>query len=267
MGGISTTILCILKFYHIHTSIKKIIIIFILLLLAAISPNLFMAAQAGVASFSQLVLWFLFPSVALLVLVIIIAKYLKYKDVTQLAFNGLLAGSLATIALEIFRETGFRLGAMPGDLPRLMGVLMLNQFATGPDIWSDLAGWAYHFWNGAIFGLIFSLLLGKPKIWQGILYGLLIGLVFMISPVVKSLGIGLFGVDFKDGYQFALTVTIAHAAFGLCLSLLLMKWNKGFRVIWRRFKTKNIKKQSEVTTQYKSPLPTSRRSLKGQSFN
>ena len=267
MGGISTTILCILKFYDMRTSIKKLIILFILLLLAAISPNLFMAAQAGVASFSQLVLWFLFPSVALLVLVIIIAKYLKYRDVTQLALNGLLAGSLATIALEIFRETGFRLGAMPGDLPRLMGVLMLNQFATGPDIWSDLAGWAYHFWNGAIFGLIFSLLLGKPKIWQGILYGLLIGIVFMISPVVKSLGIGLFGVDFKDGYQFALTVTIAHAAFGLCLSLLLMKWNKGFSVIWKRFETQNIKKQSEVTTQYKSPLPTSGRSLKGQSFN
>jgi len=249
-----------------RTSIKKLIIIFILLLLAAISPNLFMAAQAGVAPFSQLVLWFLFPSVALLVLVIIIAKYSKYKDVTQLALNGLLAGSFATIALEIFRETGFRLGAMPGDLPRLMGVLMLNQFATGPDIWSDLAGWAYHFWNGAIFGLIFSLLLGKPKIWQGILYGLLIGLVFMISPVVKSLGIGVFGLQFKNGYQFASTVTIAHAAFGLVLSLILKKRNNEFSVIWKRFETKNIKKQSEVTPQYKSPLPTSGRSFTGQNF-
>ena len=84
--------------------------------------------------------------------------------------------------LEIFRESGFRLGTIPGDLPRLMGVLMLNQFASGPDMWSDLAGWVYHFWNGAMFGLIFSLLFGQGKLWQGLLFGLLIGIGFMISP-------------------------------------------------------------------------------------
>lgn len=216
---------------------KKLLITFILLGLAAILPNLFPAAQAGMASFPSLITKFLFPSVALILFVIIISKFLKYTDVFRLALNGILAGIIATIALEIFRESGFRLGMMPGDLPRLMGVLILNQFATGPDIWSDLAGWTYHFWNGAAFGLIFSLLLGQSKIWHGLLYGLLISLGFMISPVVKSLGIGLVGVDFKDGYQFALTVTIAHAAFGLTLSFLLKKWNKGIPNIWVRWKT------------------------------
>ncbi len=155
-----------------------------------------------------------------------------------MAINGILAGILSTISLEIFREIGFRLGAMPGDLPRLMGVLMLNQFASGPDIKSDLAGWTYHFWNGAAFGLIFSLLFGQSKLWLGLFYGLLIGVVFMISPVVKSLGIGFFGIGFKSGYQFALTVTIAHAAFGLALSFLLIKWNKGIPNIWKRWRSK-----------------------------
>jgi hypothetical protein len=197
---------------------KKLLITFILLVLASISPNLFPAAQAGMASFPSLITKFLFPSAALIFFVIIISNFLKYTDVLHLAINGILAGIIATVALEIFRESGFRLEMMPGDLPRLMGVLILNQFASGPDIWSDLAGWFYHFWNGAVFGLIFSLLLGQSKIWQGLVYGLLIGTGFMISPVVKSLGIGLFGVDFKDGYQFALTVTISHAAFGLVLS-------------------------------------------------
>ena len=217
---------------------KKLIITLILLALAAISPNLFPVAQAGMSSFPSLIVQFLFPSVALIVLLIIISKKLKYKDVTRLAINGIAAGIISTIALEIFRESGFRLGAMPGDLPRLMGVLMLNQFASGPDGWSDLAGWLYHFWNGAMFGLIFSLLFGQGKLWQGLLFGLLIGIGFMISPVVKSLGIGLFGIDFKDGYQFAVTVTVAHAAFGLVLSFLLMKWNKGIPNIWMRRKNK-----------------------------
>ena len=227
-----------------NIQLKKLLITFILLALAAISPNLFIAAQAGMAPFSELVIQFLIPTVPLIVIVIIISKALKFADITRLAINGILAGIISTIALEIFRETGFRLDTMPGDLPRLMGVLMLNQFATGPDIWSDLAGWAYHFWNGAAFGLIFSLLLGQSKIWHGLVYGLLIGVVFMISPVVKSLGIGLFGLDFKDGYQFALTVTLAHAAFGICLSLLLIKWNKGLPAIWRRWKAGRSKNEN-----------------------
>jgi hypothetical protein len=95
----------------------------------------------------------------------------------------------------------------------------------------------FSFWNDASFGLIFSLLLGQSKLWQGLLYGLLIGLGFMISPVVKSLGIGLFGKDFKDGYQFLLTGTIAHAAFGLTLSFLLIMWNKGVPNIWVRWQS------------------------------
>ena len=75
-------------------------------------------------------------------------------------------------------------------------------------------------------------------IWQGLIYGLLIGVVFMISPVVKSLGIGLFGVEFKNGYQFAITVTIAHAAFGVGLSTLLSRWNKGIPTILVRLRNK-----------------------------
>ena len=215
----------------------KILLILILLFLSSISPNLFVIAQAGLAKFSSLTIKFLIPSIALILVIIFISKILRYPEFVRLAVNGIIAGLISTIALEIFRETGFRLGTMPGELPRLMGVLMLNQFASGPDIWSDLAGWAYHFWNGASFGIILSLLLGQTKAWQGILYGFLIGVGFMISPVVKSLGIGVFGLEFKNGFEFATTVTIAHIAFGFTLSLLLKRLNKGISPIWSRFKT------------------------------
>src|SRR5260370_8804552 len=68
---------------------------------------------------------------------------------------GLGAGAVATVALEAIRLPGFWLGFMPGNLPRLMGVLFLDQFAAGPTLGSAVAGWAYHFWNGASFGLIY----------------------------------------------------------------------------------------------------------------
>ncbi len=217
-----------------NIQIKKAILIFILLFLSGVSPNLFVMAQAGMAQLSSLAIVFLIPAIAFIIITIIISPILGYADIVRLTVNGIIAGLIATIALEIFRESGFRLGTMPGQLPRLMGVLILNQFASGPDIGSDIAGWAYHFWNGAAFGIIFSLLLGQSKTWQGIFYGVIIGIAFMLSPVVKSLGIGKFGFEFKNGYEFATTVTIAHIAYGFVLSLLLIRLNKGLPNIWVR---------------------------------
>jgi len=55
--------------------------------------------------------------------------------------------------------------------------------------------------------------------WWAIPYGILLGVGFLLSPVVQSLGIGLFGVDF--GWHFAATVLTAHLAFGTALAALL----------------------------------------------
>ncbi len=215
-------------------SVIKSLLFSILFVLAGISPNLFVLAQAGIARFSTLAVYLLIPSVILIAIVIALLAILRYTVISRLAVNGIIAGLISTVALEIFREGGFRLGMMPGDLPRLMGVLILNQLALGPDKWSDLTGWAYHFWNGAAFGILFSLVLGQSKTWQGILYGLLIGIGFMASPVIKSLGIGLFGLEFKNGYEFATTVTIAHIAYGFTLSLILSRLNNKIPNILRR---------------------------------
>lgn len=205
----------------------KLIITIIVLFLAAISPNLFPYAETGAADLSSLALKYLIPSAALIFIIIAITWFLKYNNLKKQIINGIVAGLIATIALEIVREIGFRLGGMPGDLPKLMGVLLLNRFADGPDTWSNIAGWSYHFWNGACFGIIFSLLFGRSNTAWGIVYGLVLGIGFMISPVTRTLGIGAFGFQFKDGYQFLITVTLAHAAFGALLGFLIYKMNKG----------------------------------------
>lgn len=210
-------------------TINSIIVTVIFLLLAGIAPNLFVMAQAGIASMHFLAIYVLVPSVALTFLTIIIARKIGCNLPAKLATNGIVAGIFATIALEIIREIGFRLGWMPGDLPKLMGVLIMDQFSSGPDTWSNLAGWAYHFWNGAAFGIILSLLVGQPKLWHGLIYGTIIGIVFMISPVVIALGIGKFGLEFKEGYQFAVTATLAHVAFGAALAIILRARNKALR--------------------------------------
>jgi hypothetical protein len=129
---------------------------------------------------------------------------------------------MATVGLEVVREIGFRLGGMPGELPQLMGVLLLDRFSLGPTLLSNLAGWGYHFLNGASFGIIFTLLFSRVSWWYGLIYGVLIGIIFMASPAVVALGVGRFGVEF--GWGFSFTVTLAHLAFGTILGLLAQRW-------------------------------------------
>ena len=214
----------------------KLIITIVVLFLAAISPNLFPYAQTGAADFSSLALKYLIPSAALIFIIIGMTHFLKYKNLKKQIVNGIVAGLVATIALEIVREIGYRNGGMPGDLPKLMGVMLLNQFADGPDTWSNIAGWAYHFWNGACFGIIFSLLFGRSNTAWGIVYGVVLGIGFMISPVTRALGIGAFGLQFNDGYQFIITVTLAHIAFGALLGLIIHKMNKGLPNLIKRLR-------------------------------
>lgn len=209
----------------------------IVLLLSAIAPNLFPIAEAGMGNLTSMAIKYFIPSAVLTLLMMFITYLFRYEDLGDQIRNGIIAGLLGTVGLEIIREIGFNLGGMPGDLPKLIGVLLLDRFASGPSIGSNIAGWAYHFWTGAAFGIIFSLLMGHAKIWMGIVYGFLLGLGFMLSPVPIALGIGRMGLEFKDGYQFMLTVTLAHVAFGAILGWYLYKKNKGLSNIIRRINT------------------------------
>lgn len=206
---------------------KKLVLVIIVLILAGIAPNLFPYAETGNATLSSLAIKYLIPSAVLIWILIGFTYLIKYKNLSKQIFNGIVAGLVATIALEIVREIGYRLGGMPDDLPKLLSVLLLNRFADVPYAWSNIAGWSYHFWNGACFGIIFSLFFGRAKTAWDIVYGVALGIVFMVSPVTRALGIGYFGLQSNDGYQFIVTVTLAHIAYGALLGFLIYKMNKG----------------------------------------
>jgi hypothetical protein len=200
---------------------KRMLSILVLLGAASVAPLIFPAVESGHGSMDVLALYALLPSIA--VLFALIGLFYRFeRDLARVAAVGLGAGAIATLGLEAVRIAGYRLGFMPGKLPRLMGVLLLNQFATGPTLASDVVGWAYHFWNGASFGLIYVLLVGTRRRWAGIVFGVLIGFGFMLSPVVSSLGVGFLGLSFSKG--FPITVTLAHAAFGAILAWLAARW-------------------------------------------
>lgn len=193
----------------------------ILIAIAAVAPTAFPASLAGYGTLHNLTFSAILPAAALLVLAWVFLRMAPFAELAVSIRNGAVAGAAATIALEVVRYSGFRMGFMPGNLPELMGVLLFDRFALGPTTASTLAGFAYHFWNGACFGIVFALGRFRLPAWWAIPYGIAVGVGFLISPVVQGLGVGLFGVNF--GWHFAATVLAAHMAFGMALALLLSR--------------------------------------------
>ncbi len=190
-----------------------------LVMAAAAAPTAFPLSQIGVGSLHTLGLELVLPAALFLPGAFFALWISGHREVARLMLRGATAGAVATFALEAIRYPGFKLGSMPGNLPELMRVLLLDRFALGPSIASTLAGFGYHFWNGACFGIIFALLKGRLSRWWAVPYALAIGIGFLVSPVVQALGVGLFGKDF--GWHFAATVLTAHAAFGATLGHLI----------------------------------------------
>ena len=215
--------------------IEKFLLTLGALAIAGIATNLFVTAQAGYAKFSALALYVLIPSLIVTAVLILFTHFRGHHDLIRQILVGLIAGIIGTVGLEIIRHSGFLLGGMPGELPKLMGVLMVDRFALGPNVLSNLAGWGYHFWNGAAFGIIYSLLLGKGKIWIGTIYGFIVGIGFMASPAAMALGVGRFGVDF--GWEFPVTVTLAHIVFGAILGFYVSRKSVSAQNIIERVRT------------------------------
>lgn len=191
--------------------------------LAGIAPNIFPVAQAGIAKMSVLGAAVLLPSLILLAGAVVAARARGHHTLVRRVLVGAAAGIVATVGLEIVRIVSFRLGGMPGDLPRLMGVLLTDRFMFGPSTLSDVLGWAYHFWNGAVFGLIFAVLLGRRPVSWHIGYGVLVGVGFLASPAVTSMGIGSFGLGMPS---MPVSVILAHAAYGWTLGVFHLRWSR-----------------------------------------
>ncbi|HKK08397.1 MAG TPA: hypothetical protein VKA44_05875 [Gemmatimonadota bacterium] len=188
---------------------------------AGVPPNLFWIAQAGYAKLSQLAIAALIPSVIVLVAVAVQAALRGQRRLLNRLLAGGAAGLVATAGLEAVRIAGFHLGWMPGSMPKLLGVLLLDRFMLGPSALSNVLGWAYHAWNGVCFGIVFTVLLGRKPLGWALAFGELVGVGFLVSPAVRALGVGFFALDMP---LMIVTVLVAHLAFGLLLGLLSRRW-------------------------------------------
>lgn len=209
-------------------SVGELVLTALALIPAAVGPNvLVVALTPGMPGMPVLVRWALLPSLVLLVAVWGIASARGYGRLTNRICTGLWVGFATTAALDLFRLPSFLLGLLPGNMPRMFGVLILDTMATGPTPLSDLVGGLYHYWVSATFGLTYALIMGRTRWWGGLIWGLIIEIGMMTTPpMVVAMDTGYFGLKLGRGLLNGVFIgsLIPHISYGIALGLLLERY-------------------------------------------
>lgn len=205
-------------------AVTEFLLTLIALLCVAVGPNILVVALTpGMPEMHLLTRYALIPSLVVLAAIGLISRWLGWRCLTNRLWTGMWVGAVTTGVLDAVRLTGFSLGLMPGNMPRMFGVLILNTMATGPTVGSDIIGYLYHYWVGACFGLTLTLLFGKVRWWAGPVWALVIEVGMMTTPpMVVAMDTGYFG--FKSGSGLFITSLVAHVAYGVFLGVLIEKY-------------------------------------------
>jgi len=185
------------------------------------------------------------PSVIVIFAIGILARS-KFPRLVNRLFVGMAAGAVASFALEAIRIPGYMFAkwlpmdsmiSLPGllltekitSLGEIKQVIMQSGVAMNlyhAPLDAFMAGVLWHFWNGATFGIIYALVIGKGKWWYGMIWAFIIEIGMMLAPYLIIMK-GPFGIEHMDGYNLFVITLIAHLAFGAVLGILVQRWKKG----------------------------------------
>ena len=209
-------------------TLKELTLTLIVLACGAIPVNIFVFGPADVIPWAPYFWYLTVPSTLLAMAILVYASWARNLEPgLDRFFNrywvGIWAGIAGTVVLDAVRLTGYKLGWMPYDVPRMAGTMILGTMLTGPTLLSDFIGYANHFWIGANIGFLYTLLFGRTH-WVGSVFWLLFYEAgMMISPAVILMA-GPFGLNF--GYGILAVSFTAHVVFGVVQGLLVQRFVK-----------------------------------------
>ena len=216
----------------------------IVIILSGASASLLLLPPLGIIPYATFRDIAIIPSV-IIIFTIGILTHSKFPRLSNRMFIGMAAGTIASFALEAIRIPAYMFAKwMPMDsmisLPGLLltekitalsqvkQVIMqsgvpMNLYSAPLDAF--IAGGLWHFWNGATFGIIYALLIGKGKWWYGVIWAVIIEMVMMVAPYLIMMK-GPFGIEYMDGYNIFVITLIAHLVFGAILGIIVQRWKK-----------------------------------------
>ncbi len=197
----------------------------IALFCAAITPNVFVAGGLDWMSASVLTKYVLLPAAVLQIAILLYARGAGYRRLFNRLVTGLWVGLIATTGLDVVRQPGTFFGFLPHDEARMAGEMILGaghggsgdeakaHSGGGDHVGAaDFVGYAYHYWNGASFAIIYALLFGRTPWWGPLLYALLFietGMLVFMQAAMPPLTWGVVLVSF-----------VAHVVYGVVLGIL-----------------------------------------------
>jgi len=215
-----------------------------IIILSGASASLLLLPPLGIISYTAFRDVAIIPSVVIIFAIGILARS-KYPRLTSRLFKGMAAGAIASIALETIRIPAYMFTKwIPMDsMISLPGLLLTEKITMLSEVKQTImqsgvpmnlyhapldafmVGGLWHFWNGATFGIIYTLLIGKGKWWYGMIWAVIIEMVMMMAPYLIMMK-GPFGIQYMDGYNIFVVTLIAHLAFGAILGIIVQKWKK-----------------------------------------
>jgi hypothetical protein len=181
----------------------------------------------GVRTFAQLVLIVSIIEVMGLTGLALWSRAHEMERSSSLLISGLWAGGLATLAYDLVRVPIAYAGVPVFKAISYFGTIFLS--VESPTPLSETIGWAYHLSNGVSFGLMYAVLMAKPRPVTAVLWGMSLEAVMLVTPYAEVFGYR------RDAKFFAITIG-AHAVYGLVLWLALRQWDASRR----RLKTSQI---------------------------
>ena len=223
----------------------ELVVTIIVIILCGASSMLLVFGPLSIMEYAMYRDVAIIPSVIAIFAIGILSRS-KFPRITNRIFVGMSAGAVASFALEAIRIPGYMFAkwlpmdsmiSLPGlfltekitVLSEVKQIVMQSGVAMNlyhAPIDAFMVGALWHFWNGATFGIIYALLIGKGKWWYGMIWAFIIEIVMMLAPYLIIMK-GPFGIEHMDGYNIFAITLLAHLAFGAVLGILVQKWKKG----------------------------------------
>ncbi len=219
-------------------------LVIIVIILSGASASFVIFGPLDIMSYAMYRDVVIIPSVVIIFTIGILIRS-KFPHLTNRLFIGMAAGTVASFALEAIRIPAYMFTKwIPMDsMISVPGLLLTEKITALSEVKQTImqsgvpmnlyhapldafiAGGLWHFWNGATFGIVYALLIGKGKWWYGIIWAVVIEMVMMVAPYLIIMK-GPFGIEHMDGYNIFVITLIAHLAFGAVLGILVQKWKK-----------------------------------------
>jgi hypothetical protein len=202
------------------TAQRTYLYIVFIFLLSSLSITSLLLYFLGASSFVWLSSTLLAVEVIGLFGVALAAHVNNKRQILTLMAAGIWAGSLATLAYDVVRTPVAHAGVPVFKAISYFGTVMVG--VPSPTLTSEVLAWAYHLSNGVSFGLMYAVLVRKPRVYSAVIWGLTLEAIMLLTPYAEVFGYR------RDAKFFAITIG-AHAVYGLVLWLGLKLWTAGLK--------------------------------------